>query len=96
MAAMEFSPHFIGVPCLIATVQHPLATTFAATCDLQVLEPPIESPLIEVEQMWHRRLDRSPRLVRLRALIASICRNKPHLQRQEVDRCLRKPVFFCG
>ncbi len=78
-------PHFISVPYLIAetdliaTVPRPLATTFAVTCDLQVLEPPMDSPLIEVKQVWHRRFDRSPRLIWLRSLVSSISQNKPHL-----------------
>jgi DNA-binding transcriptional LysR family regulator len=81
-----YLPNYVNVPFmledsdLIATVARPLANKFAPLCGLQICEPPLPTEQIEVKQFWHRRDQRSPRHVWLRAIIRDIFQNKPYLR----------------
>jgi DNA-binding transcriptional LysR family regulator len=81
-----YLPNYVNVPFmledsdLIATVARPLANKFAPLCGLQICEPPLPTEQIEVKQFWHRRYQRSPRHVWLRAIIRDIFQNKPYLR----------------
>lgn len=69
-------PHFMSVPRLIAgtdmisVVPLSLATWFAQTFGLKVVEPPIKMPLIPLKQFWHRRMHKDPAVAWLRTIVA--------------------------
>jgi DNA-binding transcriptional LysR family regulator len=77
--------HYVNVPALVAdsnlvaTLARPLARRFAELFPVSVLDVPFAIPMREIKQVWHRRFDNDPRLVWLRALIASMSQNRPHL-----------------
>lgn len=72
------SPHFMSVPLLVAgsdlisTVPHAVAAIFATMAPLKLLPPPFETPLISLQQFWHRRVDRDPAIVWFRSLVAEL------------------------
>jgi DNA-binding transcriptional LysR family regulator len=77
--------HFVTVPALIAqsdlvaTVARPIARQQSRFYPITLLEPPFAIPLMQIKQVWHRRLDNNPKLVWLRQLIADMSQNKPHM-----------------
>lgn len=72
------SPHFMSVPLLVAgsdlisTVPHAVAATYARLAPLKILLPPFETPLITLQQFWHRRVHRDPAIVWFRGVIAEL------------------------
>lgn len=84
------SPHFMSVPLLVAgsdlisTVPHAVASIFATMAPLKLLSPPFETPLINLQQFWHRRVDRDPAVLWLRALVAELfLGHDPSLAREQ-------------
>lgn len=72
------SPHFMSVPLLVAgsdlisTVPHAVAAIFATMAPLKLLPPPFETPLINLQQFWHRRVHGDPAIVWFRNLVAEL------------------------
>jgi DNA-binding transcriptional LysR family regulator len=72
------SPHFMSVPLLVAgsdlisTVPHAVGAIFATMAPLKLLAPPFETPLINLQQFWHRRVHGDPAIVWFRTLIAEL------------------------
>jgi DNA-binding transcriptional LysR family regulator len=60
------SPHFLSIPMIIAstdlvvTVPVKLGELFGRIADLQILEPPVPIPSIDVKQYWHRSRHADP------------------------------------
>ncbi len=78
------SPHFMSVPLLIATsnliaiVPRALGVSYAGLCPLKLLEPPLEIPLIQIKQFWHRRAHEDAAVAWMRELSAALfLRNDP-------------------
>jgi DNA-binding transcriptional LysR family regulator len=77
--------HFVNVPQLIAntdlvaTVARPIAQTASQFFPITLLPPPFRIPSMQIKQVWHRRFDKSPRLIWLRNLIADMSQNKPNM-----------------
>jgi DNA-binding transcriptional LysR family regulator len=59
-------PNFLVAPAivartdLLATVPERVARTFAASLPLQVLEPPVPLPVLDVSLYWHERAHKDP------------------------------------
>jgi DNA-binding transcriptional LysR family regulator len=72
------SPHFMSVPLLVAgsdlisTVPKAVGATFARMAPLRLIEPPFPTPLINIQQYWHRRVQDDPGVVWLRQMIARL------------------------
>lgn len=72
------SPHFMSVPLLVAetdlisTVPAAVGAIFATMAHLRVIEPPFPSPLISIQQFWHRRVQDDPSVVWLRRLVTEL------------------------
>lgn len=72
------SPHFMSVPLLVAgsdlisTVPAAVGGIFATMADLKVIAPPLPSPMISLQQFWHRRAQDDPAVLWLRRLIAEL------------------------
>ncbi len=60
---------------LIALVPEQIATHMAGRTKLTILSPPIETPLIQIVMIWHRRSTRSPAHRWLRNLIVDLMRD---------------------
>ncbi|MBT0669203.1 LysR family transcriptional regulator [Novosphingobium profundi] len=72
------SPHFMSVPLLVAgsdlisTVPEAVGAIFATMAPLQLIDPPLTSPRINLQQFWHRRVHEDPAVRWLRSLIAEL------------------------
>lgn len=72
------SPHFMSVPLLVAgsdlvsTVPAAVGGIFATMAHLKVIAPPLPSPIISIQQFWHRRAQDDPSVLWLRRLIAEL------------------------
>ncbi|WP_395335833.1 LysR family transcriptional regulator [Novosphingobium sp. BL-8H] len=72
------SPHFMSVPLLVAgsdlisTVPAAVGAIFATMAPLQLIAPPLPSPMINLQQFWHRRVHGEPSMQWLRNLIAEL------------------------
>ena len=72
------SPHFMSVPLLVAgsdlisTVPAAVGGIFATMAHLKVIAPPLPSPMISLQQFWHRRAQDDPAVLWLRRLIAEL------------------------
>jgi DNA-binding transcriptional LysR family regulator len=59
-------PNFLVAPAvvartnLLATVPERIARTFAASLPLQVLDPPVPLPVLDVSLFWHERAHKDP------------------------------------
>jgi DNA-binding transcriptional LysR family regulator len=60
---------------MIATLRCRIAEEFVRTRPLEIREPPYESPILEEQMLWHRRLDKQPAHRWLRDTIAEACRS---------------------
>lgn len=76
------SPHFMSVPLLISgsdlisTVPAAVGEVFATMAPLQLLSPPMDTPMISIQQFWHRRVHDDPAIRWLRGLIARFFLNQ--------------------
>jgi len=72
------SPHFMSVPLLVAgsdlvsTVPSAVGAIFATMAPLRLIDPPLPSPMINIQQFWHRRVHDDPAGQWLRGLIAEL------------------------
>jgi len=70
-------PHFMSVPQLvassdmIATVPRSLGIWYQ-NAGLKIFPPPMESPMIQLRQFWHRRLNDDPMVTWLHRLLGSL------------------------
>lgn len=59
-------PHHLAVPAvvidsgLVVTVPYAVGAAFARMAAVRILQPPFESPLVDVHQWWHARFGRDP------------------------------------
>ena len=60
---------------LVATLSRRIAQEFVRNHELQLRQPPYDSPRVRTIMLWHRRLDRHPAHVWLRDLILSAAKN---------------------
>ncbi|MBL8381446.1 MAG: LysR family transcriptional regulator [Burkholderiales bacterium] len=73
-------PNFLVAPAvvarsnLLATVPARIARTFAASLPLQVLEPPVPLPVLEVSLYWHERAHKDALHRWMRALVIEAAR----------------------
>lgn len=74
-------PHFSSVPFAVAhsdcvaILGRRVAAVFAKSLPLRILPPPIPLAGLTVQQIWHKRSERDPALLRLRELLrASVAR----------------------
>ena len=79
-----FTPHFLGVPFivartnLIATMPYAVAKQFASMSpQLAVVIPPYEIPGFELRLHWHRRFDNEPRNRWLREQLSTVFSEDP-------------------
>lgn len=85
------SPHFMSVPLLVAgsdlisTVPEAVGVIFATMAPLRLIEPPMESPLISLQQFWHRRVHDDAALRWLRSLIAELFLNRDPSPERSAD-----------
>jgi DNA-binding transcriptional LysR family regulator len=68
------SPPIVATTDLIATVPERVARMLAPSLGLQVLEPPLPIPDVEVSMYWHERMQHSPAHRWLRQLIVELAR----------------------
>lgn len=72
------SPHFVSVPALVAgsdlisTVPKAVGAIYATMADLRLVAPPFETPLISLQQFWHRRVHDDLAIQWLRRLISEL------------------------
>lgn len=72
------TPHFMSAPFivsnsdLLAIVPRAVGQAYERRLNLQMLKPPFELPVIELNQFWHRRVHRDPAIIWLRNLIAEL------------------------
>jgi len=77
--------HFVNVPPLIArsdlvaTIARPIAQNASRTFPLLLMPAPFHIAPMQIKQVWHRRFDKSPKLIWLRNLIADMSQNKPSM-----------------
>jgi DNA-binding transcriptional LysR family regulator len=77
--------HFVNVPQLIsntdlvATIARPIPQAASQFFPITLLPPPFHITSMQIRQVWHRRFDKSPRLIWLRHLVADMSQNKPNL-----------------
>jgi DNA-binding transcriptional LysR family regulator len=77
--------HFVNVPQLIAntelvaTIARPIPRTASQFFPIALLPPPFRIPSMQIKQVWHRRFDKSPKLIWLRNLITDMSQNKPNM-----------------
>lgn len=75
------SQHFMSTPFLvattdmIATVPRAVGRAYCRVAPLELLDPPIEVPAIELRQHWHRRVHRDAAIVWLRRIISGLYLN---------------------
>jgi DNA-binding transcriptional LysR family regulator len=60
---------------LVAAFTQRIAREFVRNHPLQICEPPYDSPRIETQMLWHRRLDRHPAHRWLRDIILSVSKS---------------------
>lgn len=76
------SPHFMSVPLLIAgsdlisTVPAAVGEIFATMAQLRVIDPPLSTPRIDIQQFWHRRVHDDPAVSWLRRLISEMFKGR--------------------
>ncbi|MBF7015306.1 LysR family transcriptional regulator (plasmid) [Novosphingobium resinovorum] len=76
------SPHFISVPLLVAnsdlisTLPAAVGAIFATMARLRLIAPPLCSPMISIQQFWHRRVHTDPGNAWLRKLITKLFRGR--------------------
>ncbi|PZU60248.1 MAG: LysR family transcriptional regulator [Sphingobium sp.] len=76
------SPHFMSIPLLVAgsdlisTVPAAVGAIFATMAPLRLIDPPLASPLINIQQFWHRRVHDEPSVRWLRNLISALFLNR--------------------
>lgn len=63
---------------LIATVPDDIATAVGRHIKLKRIELPFNPPVIDVQQFWHRRMQRDPANIWLRTLFHSVNRREEH------------------
>lgn len=74
-------PHFMSVPQMIAnsdmiaTVPLSLGAWYVDS-GLKLLPPPVDIPLIELKQFWHRRMENDPAVRWLRSIVAEQLRDR--------------------
>jgi DNA-binding transcriptional LysR family regulator len=74
-------PHFMSVPQIIAnsdmiaTVPLSLGAWYVES-GLKLLQPPVDIPLIELKQFWHRRMENDPSVRWLRSIVAEQLRDR--------------------
>lgn len=73
------TPHFLSIARLIAqsdmvvAVPHAIGIAYGnALHNLKVIDPPFESPRIDLRQHWHRRLHKDARNVWLRGVVSEL------------------------
>lgn len=77
--------HFVNVPQLIAktdlvaTIARPIPQTASQFFPITLLPAPFRVASMQIKQVWHRRFDKSPRLIWLRNLVACMSQNKPNM-----------------
>jgi DNA-binding transcriptional LysR family regulator len=78
-----YTPHFLSIPKLIAqsdmtvTVPHAIGMEYGvAQHGLKVLQPPFQSPRIELRQHWHRKMHKDARSVWLRRIVSGLFNDK--------------------
>lgn len=78
------SPHFMSAPLMVAhsdmitTVPRAVARAYSQMAPLKLLDPPVDIPVIELKQFWHRRYHKDPSVQWLRTTIARLfLRNDP-------------------
>ncbi len=81
-----FTPHFLGVPFivarsnLIATMPYAVARQFASmSTELAVAIPPYDIPGFELRLHWHRRFDNEPRSRWLRQQLSTVFADDPDI-----------------
>jgi len=68
-------PHFSAIPLAVAAsdcvaaLSQQLIAAYAGPLRLRALEPPVRLPRLAVHQYWHKRADRDPALIALRAAV---------------------------
>jgi DNA-binding transcriptional LysR family regulator len=77
--------HFVNVPQLIAktdlvaTIGRPIPRNAENFFPIALLPTPFPIALMQIKQVWHRRFDKSPKLIWLRNLVAEMSQNKPNM-----------------
>lgn len=85
------SPHFMSVPLLVAgsdlisTVPEAVGAIFATMAPLRLVEPPLETPFISLQQFWHRRVHDDAPVRWLRNLIAELFLNRDPSQERSLN-----------
>jgi DNA-binding transcriptional LysR family regulator len=74
-----YTPHFLSIARLVSqsdmlvTVPHAIGMEYGRPeLGLRVIEPPFESPRIELKQHWHRKVHKDPRHQWLRKLVSEL------------------------
>jgi DNA-binding transcriptional LysR family regulator len=67
-------PGLLAVSDLVATVPERVAELFADLHPVEILEPPLELPDIEICMAWHPTFAADPAQIWLRDVVASVCR----------------------
>ena len=76
------SPHFMSVPLLIAgsdlisTVPAAVGEIFATMAQLRLIDPPLPTPRIDIQQFWHRRVHDDPAVTWLRRLVSEMFKGR--------------------
>ncbi|MGE3992083.1 LysR family transcriptional regulator [Pseudorhodoplanes sp.] len=91
-------PHYMTVPQVIASsdmigvVPLSLAAWFVETSNIKLVRPPIDFPLTEAKQFWHRRTNDDPAISWLRQLVAEqLMRRDPTEAASQQYACARAP-----
>jgi DNA-binding transcriptional LysR family regulator len=77
--------HFVNVPQLIAktdliaTISRPIPRNAENFFPISLFPAPFPIAPMQIKQVWHRRFDKSPKLIWLRNLVADMSQNKPNM-----------------
>jgi DNA-binding transcriptional LysR family regulator len=77
--------HYVNVPQLIAktdlvaTIGRPIPRNAEHLFPIAIFPAPFPIAPMQIKQVWHRRFDKSARLIWLRNLVAEMSQNKPNM-----------------
>jgi DNA-binding transcriptional LysR family regulator len=73
------APHIVAQTDLVLTLAARIASAFAATLSVRVLEPPLELPGVRLSMLWHERNDADAAHRWMRERLVEVAANAPPL-----------------
>lgn len=72
------TPHFMSIPFIIAatdllvTVPYAVGESFATISGIRLIHPPLEIPMFDLKQHWHRKYHRDEANIWIRSVVAAL------------------------